>query len=199
MNIKIINNKSFTLEHCVSVLIAVVMCIMAFGSSEDTDSSPPIEGKLGQPIQTGDYEIVVTGLNVVPIVGNQLLGQKLPSTGGAFITIDWSYKNITKKPLSSWSNPDVVLIDPNGAEYEPDAEATILYASNNNDDEKVFSNLNPGITVSGTGKIYEVSKDLCTADGWKVKIKADKTVIFPAKIKSFQEQLSDTLKMFNNK
>lgn len=192
-----LNHKNAKLAHLFSMLVAFVMCVMAVGSVEDSDSSPPIEGKLGQPTQTGDYEIVVTGLNVVPIVGNQLLGQKLPSTGGAFITIDWSYKNITKKPLSSWSNPDVVLIDPNGAEYEPDAEATILYAANNNDDEKVFSNLNPGITVSGTGKIYEVSKDLCNNDGWKVKIKADKTVIFPAKIKSFQEQLGDALKIFN--
>ena len=192
-----LNHKNAKLAHLFSMLVALVMCVMAVGSVEDSDSSPPIEGKLGQPTQTGDYEIVVTGLNVVPIVGNQLLGQKLPSTGGAFITIDWSYKNITKKPLSSWSNPDVVLIDPNGAEYEPDAEATILYAANNNDDEKVFSNLNPGITVSGTGKIYEVSNDLCNNDGWKVKIKADKTVIFPAKIKSFQEQLGDALKIFN--
>lgn len=198
MKINIKHNDT-KMSHLFSITVALIMCLMAVGSVEDTDSSPPIEGKLGQPIQTGDYEIVVSGLNVVPIVGNQLLGQKLPSTGGAFITVNWSYKNITKKPLSSWSNPDVVLIDPNGAEYEPDAEATILYASTNNDDEKVFSNLNPGITVSGTGKIYEVSKDLCTADGWKVKIKADKTVIFPAKIKSFQEQLSDTLKMFNKK
>jgi len=192
-----INHNNHKMSHLFSIIVAFIMCLMAVGSVEDTDSSPPIEGKLGQPISVGDYEIVVAGLNVVPIVGNEFLGQKFPSTGGAFITIDWSYKNISKKPLSSWSNPDVVLIDPNGAEYEPDSEATLLYSANSGGDEKIISNLNPGITVSGDGEIYEVSKELCSKDGWKAKIKSDKTVVIPAKIKSFQDQLGDALKMFN--
>jgi hypothetical protein len=74
--------------------------------------------------------------------------------------------------MSSFSNPTIRLISPDRIEYNADVGATSARASEIEVDEKIISNLNPGITVQSTA-VFEVSRELLAESGWQIQIKYD--------------------------
>jgi hypothetical protein len=170
-------NRENLKNHILSSLVVAGMAVFGVGSMED--SSPPVIGEIGQPIQAGDCEVLVTNVEAYGTLVRR--GEfKFPSSKEAmYLSVQWSIKNTSNKPISAWSQPDLAILDPNGAEYKPDIDATVFFSSGRDDGSKTLSNLNPGIRVPGPTELYEVSKDLARKDGWKVKIKGEKTVIVP--------------------
>ena len=55
---------------------------------------------------------------------------------------------------------------------EADLDASSSYASSSNFDEKVVSDLNPGITVDGA-EVFEVSKELFDVATWSARVVTD--------------------------
>lgn len=102
-------------------------------------------------------------------LGNEWVGSRA-AKGGVYLVIDWAYKNVSGKPMSAFSQPELVLISPDGTEYEEDVGATATHATEVDIDEKILSNLNPGITVQ-TAAVFEVAEELIAKDGWLAHIR----------------------------
>ena len=148
---------------------------------------------VGDSFTTHNLEISITSAEAKSLILSPL-GTKTPSEGATYIAIQSKYKNISKKPLSSFENPTIYLIDPDGNNYDQDLNATLLYASQLDVNKKVFSDLNPDISVND-GVVFEVSKKLFDFKTWKIRVKADDNFdvkfIREAVIKSVAEEVSN--------
>jgi len=151
------------------VLLLIALALACGGSSE-----PDLQGKLNEAIKTDKFAVTVTSVTPRSWVGNEFLNEKAP-TGATFIAVNFNYKNISKEPISSFSVPDVKLIDPNNVTYEPAVGASGYYAAQINLNKKVASNLNPGISQTDAS-VFEVSKEIWAKKGWKVRVSADKNI-----------------------
>lgn len=130
--------------------------------------------KVGDTIKTGKFEIIVTSVTSRNSVGGQYMSEK-PAEGGMFVVVNFKYKNITKEPITSFSMPDMKIIDPNGTEYDEAAGATVYYHTEINLNKKAVSDLNPGITQKDA-TVFEVARDLWKIKGWKLVIDADEDI-----------------------
>ncbi|MFZ5376615.1 MAG: hypothetical protein ACOZAN_03030 [Patescibacteria group bacterium] len=126
---------------------------------------------LQQAITAKSLETTITSVATKSSVGNAYV-KETASEGGVLIAVDYKYKNISDKPLNSFNRPTVNLIDANGTEYDSDVGKTSTYSVETNLDSKVFSDLNPGITVKDA-KVFEVSKDNFDESTWMVQVKID--------------------------
>src|SRR5262249_12986234 len=91
-------------------------------------------------------------------LGSGLFNEEAPA-GSIYVAIRYSITNISDKPIGAFSQPSIALLDPNGTEYSNDVAATAAYASTVDIDQKVLSDLNPGITVRGAS-VFNVSANL---------------------------------------
>lgn len=132
---------------------------------------PELVYKVGEVIKTDKYEITITSAEERNVVGSQYF-EKKPSEGGIFIAIQWKYKNVSEKPIGSFSTPSIKLIDENGIEYSSDIGAGSDFATELKLDRKILSDLNPGITVNDA-QVFEVSKEKFNKETWRILIKAD--------------------------
>jgi len=130
--------------------------------------------KVSDVVKTEKFELIVNSVEERSIVGSQYF-EKKPSQGGTFVAVQYQYKNVTDKPIGSFSTPTIKLVDKNGTEYSADAGASGNYATELNLDRKLLSDLNPGITVNDAA-IFEVSKEQYANQGWSLMIKADKDI-----------------------
>ena len=133
--------------------------------------------KIGEVVTTPQLEVKVVSAKNISRVGNEFFKSE-PSEGATYVAIMWQYKNISQKPLDMWSKPKMKLKDSNGVSYSADVGASSSFATEANIDEKVISDLNPGITVK-TADVFEVSKDLILKPGWTIFIDADKEIEMP--------------------
>lgn len=150
------------------VLLASIL-LASCGSSSKT---PEQVYSVGDVISTSEYELQVTDISTGTVVGSEYFNAKA-SDGGIYVVVSYTLKNISNKPLSAFDLPDPKLVDPSNNKYDPDLEATASYATVAKLDQKVLSDLNPGITTKGA-KVFEVAKERFS-DDWKVKF--DKNVV----------------------
>ena len=111
-------------------------------------------------------------------VGDDIFQTKA-NQGAIFVAVQYMYKNVSSKPVSSFSLPKIRLVDGNGTEYEADIDASSSYATVLHLDEKILSDLNPGISSRGA-EVFEVSKELFNPSTWRIKVKADGESFFVA-------------------
>lgn len=135
--------------------------------STETKKSDPVF-KMGDVIKTDKFEITVTSIEEKSQVGGEYL-KKSPSQGGTYITVQYQYKNISDKPVGTFSKPSINLTDKNGTKYKADIDASSTFATEINPDSKIVSDLNPGITVKDA-EVFEISKDLYSKGGWKLLV-----------------------------
>lgn len=140
--------------------------------SETNPADQKVNAKIGSIIATGDLEVSVTSLTLRDNLGEGSFVEASASKGGVYLVADWTYKNATRRPMSSFSNPTIRLLSPDKIEYKEDVGATSARASEIEVDEKIISNLNPGITVQSTA-VFEVSRELLSESGWQIQIKYD--------------------------
>jgi len=130
--------------------------------------------KVGDSIKTGKFEIIVTSVSNRNSVGGQYMSEK-PAEGAMFVVVNFKYKNITKEPITSFSFPDIKIIDPNGTDYDEATGATIYYHTEIDLNKKSLSDLNPGITQKDA-TVFEVSREMWKSKGWKLIIDADEDI-----------------------
>jgi hypothetical protein len=165
-----------------AIVLLIIISVAANGGKDNTatvsngdnsqKASNEVVANVGDVIKTDKFEITITKIEEKPKVGGEFINSE-PSDGGTYVVVDWQYKNITDKPIGSFSMPSVNLLDKNSTKYDADIGATSSYATETKLDTKILSDLNPGITVKDA-EVFEVSKELYTAGGWRLKIKADK-------------------------
>ncbi len=134
----------------------------------------PVEKSIKDIIVTNKFEISIESLEKKDSVGSNFY-KLTPAEGGEYIAVVWKYKNITDKPINALNFPRLVLIDGNGTEYSHDLEATTNYSMEVKRDAKIFSDLNPGITVTDV-QVFEIGKDKFNFDNWKILLKSDKNM-----------------------
>jgi hypothetical protein len=144
------------------------------GSSTTGIKATDVTYKVSDVVKTGKFELIVNSVEERSVVGSQYF-EKKPSKDGTFVAVQYQYKNVTDKPVGSFSTPTIKLVDKNGTEYSADAGASGNFATELNLDRKFLSDLNPGITVNDAA-IFEVSKEQYANQGWSLMIKADKDI-----------------------
>jgi hypothetical protein len=141
-------------------------------------STKPVQSiqyvEIGETVKTDKFEITIISIEERSQVGATYFSSK-PSEGGTYIAINWKYKNISDKPIGMFSFPIISLIDGKGIKYSTDISATSSFATETDDDSKIASDLNPGITVKDS-KVFEISSELFAVGGWQLKI-AENTFI----------------------
>lgn len=163
------------------VVLIIIGAIAGFGgnSSENSSSSNSNSGStvtkqeeksyaVGEVIPADKIEVTITSVDEKAQVGGQYLNEKA-SEGATLLAVNWKYKNVSDKPVGSFSQPSIKLIDANGTEYDWDLGKSSTYATEQKLDSKVLSDLNPGITVNDA-KVFEISKESFAKGGWKLKL-----------------------------
>lgn len=173
----------------VLLLIGVLYLTFAVGSAEENvvESTNGTENNvssttttstiynIGDTIQNKKYEITISSVNEAKKVGTTYLSSE-PAEGGTYVCVDFSYKNISTEPMSSWDFPTIQLVDSNGTKYSADISATSYYATEKDPNRKVLSDLNPGITVKDND-VFEISINSYSQGEWfllidnKIKVK----------------------------
>jgi hypothetical protein len=161
-------------------LAAGTICAFMFMAIASTDveetSAPPETSErlaMGTTASCGNVDVTITKIASKDRVGDMDFGTKA-SEGGILVVVEWSYKNTSKKPIDMFDGPSMSLVSEDGTTYESDVDATSSYATETENDEKVLSDLNPGITVKGA-EVFEVSRELFDASKWSVKVESDAT------------------------
>lgn len=138
------------------------------GSSTSTTAAAPAKVyAIGEPILTDKYELIVTKVEEKAQVGIPYAMEKA-SEGGVIVGVQYSIKNVSAKPMNSFEQPTLKLIDGAGTEYDSDAAKTGSYNMQVDPNQKIISDLNPGIKVKGA-TAFEVSKELFKKDTWTLK------------------------------
>lgn len=154
----------------------------AMGGEEKTNNGTEIVQKQGEKVEnkqekiyavndvinTGDVEVSVTTLENKDKVGDEFFVSE-PSEGGTYVILNYKMKNTSDKPVSSFSLPSIQLIDENGTKYDSDIDASSSYATEVENDQKILSDLNPGIATNGSD-VFEIAKEYYETKKWFVLI-----------------------------
>jgi len=139
--------------------------------SADTKKAETVTYKVNDTIKADNLEFTVTSAQEKKQVGSQYF-QSNPSEGGTYVAVQWKYKNTSDKPIGTFSQPRINLVDSSGTSYDADINASSSYATELKLDRKILSDLNPGISVNDAS-VFEVSKDNYAKGNWSVVIKSD--------------------------
>ena len=131
--------------------------------------------RVGDVINTDKFTISIDRVEIRRSVGNDYL-QKQASSGGIYVVVNYTYKNISNKPIGAFSLPRISLRSPDGSKYSADIDASSTYAMENQRDEKILSDLNPGIQTHGS-QVFEIGEQMYSSTSWKILIDADKEVL----------------------
>ncbi|MEA1911771.1 MAG: DUF4352 domain-containing protein [Spirochaetota bacterium] len=153
-------------------LIWMISDGVSAGSSSSGSST--ITAKVNETVTTDDFEITVTSIKKLKKVGNEYFNSE-PASGGIYVAIQYTYKNISNEPMTMWDTPDFYLYDSNDVKYKTDSGASGFYATELELNEKVLSELNPGISANGAD-VFEVSAERIEEGAWKLKVVADKSI-----------------------
>ena len=166
-------NKLLKWGLIIFVAIIIIGSISGGGSDGSTNSNTQAaqeESKtyqVNEVISTDKLELTVISVEEKDEVGGQYVNEGA-SEGATLVVVNWKYKNASDKPVGSFSQPKVKLVDSSGTEYDWDLGKTGTYSIEQDLDNKILSDLNPGITVKDA-KVFEVSKESYLKEGWRLK------------------------------
>lgn len=167
--------KSFKTISLVSV---AVMGLMAAGcgdvgsdnaslnnrADDNTPAAKP-KFKVGDTVNFEAFEVTLKSVEKLTSVGNEFSRSK-PADGGVYVAVTYTLKNTGKKPIGMFDGPTLKLIDADGTSYDADLSATTHFSTQKQFNQKVMSDLNPGIRTTD-GKVWEVSKDQFDLTTWR--------------------------------
>lgn len=179
------DQRNFFMRHKIITLIlaiVVIVIITNIGGGGSSSSSKTASTKaagtkeklysIGDTVKTEKTEVTVTKVEKRDSVGTQYI-EKNASDGGVIVAVQYTVKNISKKPLSSFSIPSAKLADSEGTSYDADIDASSSYATETKvDNSKILSDLNPNIKVTDV-KAFEVDKNAYAKGTWKLKFSND--------------------------
>lgn len=182
------DQRNFFMKHPVlyTILILVIIGVVAGIGSDNTGDTTVTSTEnqvqatvynIGDTISNEKYEFTIKNVNTANKVGTEYLNSQ-PAEGGVYVCVDFTYKNVSTEPISSWDFPAVKLVDSNGVEYSSDVSASSYYATEKDPDRKVLSDLNPGITVTDN-EVFEIAEESYNQGEWfllvdnniKIKVK----------------------------
>ena len=185
------DQRNFFRRHKILSFIGACVIIGVIGSAasgggSDTASTEPSKQetksesvhKTGETFKTngGKAEANLVKVEQADTVGNQY-GNKKVSDGGTFVAIQYTIKNVSKKPIGAFSLPSATLEDQEGTSYDSDIDASSYYAvAKDIDNSKFMSDLNPNILVTNT-MVFEISKDADAKGKWFVVIDGEKVQV----------------------
>lgn len=148
-------------------------------ASTTSDGSPQTTAALdgvaiGTPIRSRGAEVTIRSVKQRNQVGIQYLEERV-SQGGTLIVVDYDVTNIGNEPLSFFA-PKIDLVDANGVRYSADIAKSAAYATENEDNSKVFSALNPGITTQGS-TVFEVAASRFDPATWYLTVEGRKNKV----------------------
>jgi hypothetical protein len=158
----------------VASLLCMALCSKYSELNAAEGTSAPIAAIENAEVRPGRGEDFNTGkflVNFKPVLFRAKIGETEPAEGAVYVVIEFTYKNITKKPISALSAPSFFLKDESGTKYDPDVQANIAWVLENNSDEKVLSNINPRISIRGS-QVFEIAREAILEKGWKVYVDA---------------------------
>lgn len=182
------DQRNFFMKHPVlyTILILIIIAVAGSSGSENTGNTTVTSTgnqvqetvyNIGDAISNEEYEITIKNVSTATKVGSEYLNSQ-PAEGGIYVCVDFTYKNVSTEPISSWDFPTVELVDSNGVEYSSDVSASSYYATEKDPNRKVLSDLNPGITVTDN-KVFEIAEESYNQGEWylvvdnntKIKVK----------------------------
>ncbi|MGF6950100.1 hypothetical protein QF028_002605 [Neobacillus sp. B4I6] len=182
------DQRNWFMRHKIMTFIGAIILLAIIGSalsggddtakdSNNKQGTKETVYKVGEVVKTDNLEITVTKSEEKDVIGDpEFLGKKA-SEGATLVAIQYKMKNISDKPVGAFDYPTINLIDEKGTKYDPDVDASAAYATETGiDNSKIMSDLNPGITVTGTD-VYEISKDQFAKGKWFIQIGDDKVQI----------------------
>lgn len=142
--------------------------------AEESRSVPEEIQIIGTTVTSEKFEITVTDAKSMEQIKGDFT-EATPAQGGIYVVVQWEYKNISNKPISSFSTPSIHLLSSDGTKYSTNMEASMAYSSLVETDEKVLSDLSPGIKVRAANG-FEISKELWEKGGWTLLITGDEKI-----------------------
>lgn len=155
------------------IVLGVIVGPNEKGNSSTRQQTPRVEPvrptvKVGDSFSTPTFEVQILSAQPRSSVGNSMFASH-SAEGGIYVAIQWSYKNTSLKPVNAFSRPTINLKAPDGTKYNPDIGASASYATELNNDAKVFSDLNPGIRVVDA-TVFEVSRQMFDSSSWRILV-----------------------------
>jgi len=142
---------------------------------ETPAQAAPAEGvPIGTPIRNRDAQITVTSVEQRSQVGTQYLEERA-SQGGVLIVVKYDISNVGNEPLKFYS-PKIELVDAAGVRYSSDIAKSAAYGTETDDNSKIFSDLNPGITTQGSS-VFEVAADRFDPETWHIAVEGRKNKV----------------------
>lgn len=148
-------------------------------SSTGSKTEAPAEKvyAVGEVVPADKLEVTVSNVETMDVIGDPSFLGSQASQGGTYVAIQYTMKNVSSEPVGMFSYPTIKLVDENGVKYDSDIDASGSYAAETGvDDSKVFSDLNPGLTVTST-EAYEISKESFDQGKWFIEIDGEKVQI----------------------
>ncbi len=137
--------------------------------SADAANSP---AAIGQPITVDGVEVTVTSVDAPlsstaddPLAGFRTGGyvHEQAAAGGILVTVNYSLKNVSDKPIGAGDMPDITLRDPNGTIYKPDLGKTAVHASSANLTFKALScQFAPNVVPPFALKVSPLGAGVCS-------------------------------------
>lgn len=172
------DQRNFFMKHPVlyTIIILIVVVVASSSGSNSGDTTVTSTGNqvqetiynIGDAISNKKYEITIKNVSTATKVGTEYLNSQ-PAEGGIYVCVDFTYKNVSSEPISSWDFPSVKLVDSNGVEYSSDLSASSYYATEKNPNRKILSDLNPGITVTDNN-VFEIAQEVYNQGEWFLEI-----------------------------
>ncbi|WP_338449614.1 DUF4352 domain-containing protein [Niallia oryzisoli] len=132
---------------------------------------------LNEVVPTDKAEVTVTKVEERSVIGDPDFLGKEASQGAVLVAVQYTLKNVSDEPMGMFSQPSINLLDEKGTEYDSDVDASGAYAAETGiDNSKILSDLNPGITVTGTD-VYEISQESFASGKWFIQINDQKVQI----------------------
>jgi hypothetical protein len=181
------DQRNWFLRHKIMTFIGailVLVIISSLGSGEEkatntTSGEAKTESavakketvyKVGDTIKVDQLEVTVSKFEEKDVIGDPNFLGKKASEGGILVAIQYTLKNVSDKPVGMFDYPTLSLVDEKGTEYSSDIDGSAAYATETNiDNSKIFSDLNPDISVSDT-QVYEISKVKFAEGKWYIQV-----------------------------
>ena len=176
------DQRNWFMRHKVLSFIGVIVLFIVVGSmlgggdetAESNDSAAAnTEEKVyavNEVVATDKVDFTVTVVEERDVIGDPSFLGKTASEGAVLVAIQHTMKNTSDEPLGMFSIPTISLVDSKGTKYSTDLDASSAYAVETDvDDSKVLSDLNPGITVTGTD-VFEIAQEQFASGEWFIVI-----------------------------
>jgi hypothetical protein len=123
---------------------------------------------VGEPLRVGDFEVNVSGIEERGSVGSKFVHESADE-GQQMIAAKYSVKNVSPRPAALTAAPRLLLIDPLGGEYGPDAGKSAAYAAEVVAEDKAPAELAPNGS-SDAAAVFVVPKDRFDSGTWLLAI-----------------------------